>query len=121
MSDLKKNLLCSLVWCIILASSAPAAPQPAVQKEEAPAAQQERAGEKKQPAAATADDGQPAFRIDQPGTITFTVGMVIKGKIEKPQVIIFLPKEKTYFRELTFTHSFAEDIARPLPFSPILE
>jgi len=64
---------------------------------------------------------QPAFRIDQPGTITFTVGMVIKGKIEKPQVIIFLPKEKTWFRELEFNHSFTGEIARPLPFVPILE
>jgi hypothetical protein len=64
---------------------------------------------------------QPAFRIDQPGTITFTVGMVIKGKIEKPQVIIFLPKEKTYYRDLKFTHSFAEEIMDPLPFTPVLE
>jgi hypothetical protein len=64
---------------------------------------------------------QPAFRIDQPGTITFTVGMVIKGKIEKPQVIIFLPKEKTYYRDLKFTHSFADEIITPLPFSPVVE
>lgn len=63
----------------------------------------------------------PAFRIDQPGTITFTVGMVIKGKIEKPQVIIFLPKEKTYYRDLKFTHSFAGELSDPLPFTPILE
>ena len=64
---------------------------------------------------------QPAFRIDQPGTITFTVGMVIKGKIEKPQVIIFLPKEKTWFREQKFTHSFTDEIMEPLPFTPVVE
>jgi len=63
----------------------------------------------------------PAFRIDQPGTITFTMGMVIKGKIEKPQVIIFLPKEKPYYRDLNFTRSFADEISDPLPFTPIIE
>lgn len=64
---------------------------------------------------------QPGYRIDQPGTITFTVGMVIKGKIEKPQVVIFLPKDKSYFRALKFNHSFADELAEPLPFSPLLE
>lgn len=64
---------------------------------------------------------QQAFRIDQPGTITFTVGMVIKGKVEKPQVIIFLPKEKTFYRDLKFTHSFTDEIKDPLPFTPVLE
>jgi hypothetical protein len=64
---------------------------------------------------------QPGYRIDQPGTITFTVAMVIKGKVEKPQVMIFLPKEKTYFRELTFSHSFKDALAEPLPFTPLLE
>jgi hypothetical protein len=64
---------------------------------------------------------QAGYRIEQPGTITFTVGMVIKGKIEKPQVMIFLPKEKTMYREQKFSHSFAEDLGEPLPFTPILE
>jgi hypothetical protein len=64
---------------------------------------------------------QPGYRIDQPGTITFTVGMVIKGKVEKPQVMIFLPKEKSYFREQEFSHSFRDELSQPLPFSPLLE
>jgi hypothetical protein len=64
---------------------------------------------------------QQGYRIDQPGTITFTVGMVIKGKVEKPQVMIFLPKEKSYFREQEFSHSFRDELSRPLPFSPLLE
>jgi hypothetical protein len=64
---------------------------------------------------------QAGYRIEQPGTITFTVGMVIKGKLEKPQVMIFLPKERTFYREQKFTHSFTDDLSEPLPFSPILE
>ncbi|MBN2035532.1 MAG: hypothetical protein JW768_02200 [Chitinispirillaceae bacterium] len=64
---------------------------------------------------------QKGYRIDQPGTITFTVGMVIKGKVEKPQVLIFLPKEKTQFRQLEISHSFKEELSEPLPFSPLVE
>ncbi|NLG17423.1 MAG: hypothetical protein GX556_08865 [Fibrobacter sp.] len=64
---------------------------------------------------------EQGYRIEQPGTITFTVGVKIKGKIEKPQVMIFLPKEKTVYREIEFERSFKEDLADPLPFSPIIE
>jgi hypothetical protein len=58
------------------------------------------------------------YRIDKPGTITFTVGVKIKGKVEKPQVVIFLPKEKPYYRETVITHSFINDIMEPLPLKP---
>ena len=75
----------------------------------------------KSPAAQKDTVTQQGYRIDQPGTITFTVGMVIKGKVEKPQVMIFLPKEKSYFRELEFSHSFGEELSKPLPFSPLVE
>jgi hypothetical protein len=75
----------------------------------------------KKPATAKDTVAQAGYRIDQPGTITFTVGMVIKGRIEKPQVMIFLPKEKTSFRELSFTHSFKDALGEPLPFSPLVE
>lgn len=61
------------------------------------------------------------YRIDQPGTITFTVGLVIKGKVEKPQVVIFLPKEKTYYRDIEFNFSFKKDVSTSLPFIPIIE
>jgi hypothetical protein len=61
------------------------------------------------------------YHVDQPGTITFTVGIVIKGKVEKPQVVIFLPKEKTYYREIEFDFSFEKDVSAPLPFIPIIE
>ncbi len=61
------------------------------------------------------------YRIEQPGTITFTVGVKIKGKVEKPQVVIFLPKEKSEYRELSFSYSFKNDLAEPLSFEPIVE
>ncbi|MDD5674228.1 MAG: hypothetical protein PHC61_08700 [Chitinivibrionales bacterium] len=71
------------------------------------------------PASGTAE-GQ-GFRIDQPGTITFTVGVTIKGKVEKPQVMIFLPKEKSYYKKIAFAHSFKNDLLEPLPFVPVKE
>ena len=61
------------------------------------------------------------FRIDQPGTITFTVGVKIVGKLEKPEVVIFLPKEKSYYRPVKFAHSFGQDILEPLPLDPAVE
>jgi hypothetical protein len=78
-------------------------------------------GEAKPPASAQDTAIQPGYRIDRPGTITFTVGVVIKGKVDKPQVMIFLPKEKPYFRDFKLSHSFAEELKEPLPFEPFLE
>ena len=77
---------------------------------------------KQAPAPAPEDTAaHPGYRIDQPGTITFTVGVVIKGKIDKPQVMIFLPKEKPFYRDFKLTHSFAGELNEPLPFEPLLE
>ncbi len=67
------------------------------------------------------DTEDKGYRIEKPGTITFTVGVKIKGKVEKPQVVIFLPKEESLYREMSFSYSFKEDISKPLPFVPILE
>ncbi len=64
------------------------------------------------------DDEAQGFRIDEPGTITFTTAMKIEGKIDKPQVVIFLPKEERHYREITFSHSFEDEIMRALPFTP---
>jgi hypothetical protein len=66
---------------------------------------------------AASKDGQ-GYRIDKPGTITFTVGVKIKGKVEKPQVMIFLPKEKPVYKEIEIAHSFYKDIMEPLPLQP---
>jgi len=112
-------LFTATVLCSLLAASALQAGQPVkTAKQQAAAA----ASPGQAPAAKPHDStDQAGYRIEQPGTITFTVGMVIKGKIEKPQVMIFLPKEKTYFRTQKFTHSFTDDLEEPLPFTPILE
>ena len=73
------------------------------------------------------ESGQPPgterseYVVEQPGTITFKTGVVIVGKVEKPQVIIFLPKEKSYYREFSFSRSFADDIGEALEFDPIIE
>lgn len=64
---------------------------------------------------------QSGYKIEQPGTITFTVGVKIKGKVEKPQVMIFLPKEKTEYKKDILDHSFSEDLSEPLPYIPIIE
>ena len=75
------------------------------------------------PVAKSADTtgvAEQGYRIDQPGTITFTVGVKISGKVEKPQVMIFLPKEKTLYREEKFSRSFADELSQPLPFTPVI-
>ena len=59
------------------------------------------------------------YLIEQPGTITFTVGVKILGKVEKPQVVIFLSKEKTTYRDISLMYSFEKNIEKPLPFVPI--
>jgi hypothetical protein len=61
------------------------------------------------------------YKIEKPGTITFTVGVVIKGKVEKPQVVIFLPKEKPDYEPFMFNQSFKEDLMKPLPLRPMAE
>ncbi|MBD3344843.1 MAG: hypothetical protein GF401_07250 [Chitinivibrionales bacterium] len=62
---------------------------------------------------------ETGYRIDAPGTITFTVGVKIKGKVEKPQVVIFLPKEKPHYREVDFERSFKKELMESLPFEPV--
>lgn len=61
---------------------------------------------------------EQSYRVDKPGTITFTVGVKIKGKVEKPQVVIFLPKEKPVYRPVTLEKSYVKDIMKPLRFTP---
>ncbi|MFP4415825.1 MAG: hypothetical protein ACLFSB_00985 [Chitinispirillaceae bacterium] len=74
-----------------------------------------------QPSASFQEDSSQVsqgYQIDKPGTITFTMGVKIKGKVEKPQVMIFLPKEKTWNKEMEFERSFKDDLMSPLPYSP---
>ncbi len=69
----------------------------------------------------TNSDEDIEYEVEQLGTITFRVGVKIKGKIEKPQVVIFLPKGKSQFRNMDFSYSFKKDIYKPLPFKPVKE
>lgn len=61
------------------------------------------------------------YVVETPGTITFKVGVKIKGKVEKPQVMIFLPKERPVHQPVDFSHSFKQEILSALPFEPILD
>lgn len=61
------------------------------------------------------------YKIEKPGTITFTVGVKIKGKVEKPQVMIFLPKEKSIYKEHALDRSFSSELSAPLDFTPVFE
>ncbi len=65
------------------------------------------------------EDQEGSYRIEQPGTITFTVGLQITGKIDKPQVMIFLPKERPVLRDIELSKSFESQIFEPLPFEPV--
>jgi hypothetical protein len=99
--SLKRVLFMGLVLCAMLVVFVPVGAQ-AQDQDNAKASQ----------------DGK-GYRIDKPGTITFTVGIKIKGKVEKPQVMIFLPKERPVYNKATFSMSFQDDIMKPLPFDPV--
>ena len=73
------------------------------------------------PETTTKTDEDIEYEVEQLGTITFTVGVKIKGKLEKPQVVIFLPKGKSQFRKMDFSYSFKKDIYKPLPLNPVEE
>ena len=69
----------------------------------------------------TSSAGGRGYRIDKPGTITFTTGVVIKGKVEKPQVMIFLPKEKSFYEPVSISKSFVKEIMEPMPLIPLVQ
>lgn len=71
--------------------------------------------------APTEQNEQSEYVIDQPGTITFTSGVKIKGKVEKPQVVIFMTKERSYTRGMEFDYSFKGDIMKPIELTPLIE
>jgi hypothetical protein len=78
-------------------------------------------GDGKNSPASTVTEESQVYKIEKPGTITFTVGVKIKGKVEKPQVMIFLPKEKPVYKEHMLDRSFEKELSEPLDFAPVLE
>lgn len=66
---------------------------------------------------AAAQAGQDEFVIKKPGEITFTTGIVIEGRVEKPQVMLVLSKEKIRIADEAFKNSFLSRITRPLQYN----
>ena len=60
------------------------------------------------------------YVIEQPGTITFTSGVKIAGKVEKPQVMIFMSKESSLSFKPSFEHSFESEIFKPIEQPPVI-
>lgn len=66
-----------------------------------------------------ANDGrnEDDYVVKKPGEITFTTGIVIEGRVEKPQVILILTKEKVKMEPLHFDHSFVKNITEPVRYN----
>jgi len=61
--------------------------------------------------------GQDEFVIKKAGEITFTTGVVIEGRVEKPQVMLILSKEALRLEPETFEKSFINKITRPMQYN----
>ncbi|KMQ52231.1 hypothetical protein CHISP_0912 [Chitinispirillum alkaliphilum] len=70
--------------------------------------------------ALSSEEEEVSYRIEQPGVITFTVGLQIEGRVDKPQVMIFLPKERPVFRNIELKKSFEPQIMQPFSHNPRL-
>ncbi len=68
----------------------------------------------KAPAGEPKDDD---FIIKKPGEITFTSGIVIEGRVEKPQVMLVLTKEKIKSDPSSYKQSFLKNITDPLRYN----
>jgi hypothetical protein len=106
-SPVKQYLLSAIraLFCIMITAIVVSAQEPEEENADQP------------PAA----DIRSEFSVEQPGSITFKTGVTIIGNVEKPQVLIFLPKEKSFYREIAFTRSFGKEAAEPMPFEPLSE
>jgi hypothetical protein len=54
------------------------------------------------------------FVIKKPGEITFTSGIIIEGRVEKPQVLLIMTKEKTKLPALKLNSSMIRFIEEPV-------
>jgi hypothetical protein len=59
------------------------------------------------------------FVIKKPGEITFTSGIIIEGRVEKPQVLLIMTKEKTKLPPLKLNASMIRFIEEPVNISSV--
>jgi pyruvate/2-oxoglutarate dehydrogenase complex dihydrolipoamide acyltransferase (E2) component len=57
------------------------------------------------------------YVIRRPGEITFEQGIIIEGRVEKPQLMLVLTKEKIKLEPVTFEKSFLTHITLPMRYN----
>ncbi|MFH0921238.1 MAG: hypothetical protein V1913_12860 [Fibrobacterota bacterium] len=62
---------------------------------------------------------EESFVIKKPGEITFTSGIVIEGRVEKPQVMLVFIKERIKLEPVVFRQSPIGKITEPLRITPL--
>jgi len=70
-------------------------------------------------AAPAAQAQDQSFVVKRPGEITFTSGIVIEGRVEKPQVMLVFTKEKIKLEPVVFRQSPLSQITAPLRMTPL--
>jgi len=60
------------------------------------------------------DQDKAEYYFQKPGELVFIKGTVIKGKVERPQVMIIIQKEKIKKTEKKLKRSFRKEILKPL-------
>jgi len=63
------------------------------------------------------DKSEDEYVIRRPGEITFMTGIVIEGRVEKPQVMLVLTKEKIKLEPISFRNTFLKNITNPLRYN----
>jgi hypothetical protein len=67
-----------------------------------------------QSASSSAKDSKDKYVTRKRGELVFEKGIIIEGRVEKPQVIIVIAKEKIKLEPITFRNSFLNHVVRPL-------
>ena len=91
-------------------------PRP-VSRTAGPAAGGEGEGDSECEQAGPAAQKDEDFIIKKPGEISFTSGIVIEGRVEKPQVLLVLTKERIKVDPVVFQQSFLKNITDPLRYN----
>lgn len=54
------------------------------------------------------------YIVQKPGEITFTSGVVIEGRVEKPQLMLVITKEELRINPISFKKKFTKNITNSL-------